>query len=281
MSKYPYIGKSRTTPVTVLFTSRLSGFCFSSGKYSRCWNETVFDDVTSVFLSGKKIEVKSQVESKLVQLSVFKAGEETRTGGKKPVNLNAPFILISKDLQVTFEDDRSFFDAYKMDGIKLPKFDNPSEFVFPELERPIKHFDCVCTKCGGRCCIGNCDEWPKPGDEVLVSEKPGVTIHESNKEIFGAKDLTFMGKFKNSYGKEIAVIQNEKGACFVVISKLLEKPKTPEQKLRDDLINYIDEKNQLWIKTGRGHIDSTTVFEFISDALMSEYNITKKVKDND
>lgn len=270
MSKYPYIGKSRKTPVTVLFTSRLSGFCFSSGKYSRCWNEAVFDDVTSVFLSDKKIEVNSPFESKLIQLAAFKAGGETITGGKEPVNSNAPFILIGKDLQVTFEDDRSFFDAYKMDGIKLPRFYNPSEFVFPELDHPIKHFNCVCTKCGGRCCVGNCDEWPKPGDEVLVSEKPGVTIHESNKEIFGAKDLTFIGKFKNSYGKEIAVIQNEKGACFVVISELLEKPKTPEQELYNEMERIINSA-MASVRAGHGfHVAS------FLDGTIGKYNITKK-----
>lgn len=232
MSKYPYIGKSRKTPVTVLFTSRLSGFCFSSGKYSRCWNEAVFDDATRVFLSDKKIEVNSPFESKLIQLAVFKAGGETRTGGKEPVNSNAPFILISKDLQVTFEDVRSFFNAHKEDGIKLPRFDNPPEFVFPELEYPIKHFSFPCTTAP---VIES--EWPKPGDEVLVSEKPGVTIHESHKEIFGAKDLTFIGKFKNSYGKEISVIQNESGGCFVVMSELLEKPKTPEQELCEYILD--------------------------------------------
>lgn len=265
MSKYPYVGKSRTTPVTVLFTSRLRGFCFSSGKYSRCWNEAVFDDVTSVFLSGKKIEVNSPFESKLIQLAAFKAGGETRAGGKDPVNSSAPFILISKDLQVTFEDDRSFFDAYNMDGIKLPRFDNPSEFVFPELEHPIKHFNCVCTKCGGRCCVGNCDEWPKVGDDVQI----------------GFESIVISGKLL-ALTKEYAILsQGEGEQHFHLGSWSFLKQKTPEQELRDDLINYIDEKNQLWIKNGRGHIDSSTVFEFISDALINEYKITKKLKDND
>lgn len=36
----------------------------------------------------------------------------------------------------------------------------------PDFPKPPKHFDCVCNKCGGKCCIGNCDEWPQVGDRV-------------------------------------------------------------------------------------------------------------------
>lgn len=264
MSKYPYIGKSRTTPVTVLFTSRLSGFCFSSGKYSRCWNEAVFDAVTSEFLSCKKIEVNSPFESKLIQLAAFKAGGETRTGGKELVNTSAPFILISKDLQVTFEDEKSFFNACKMDGIKLPRFDDPSEFVFPELEHQIKHFDCVCTKFGGRCCIGNCNEWPKVGDDVIYNGDS-----ERFEDIKG-EVVKVIGRYSFEKINYITVKHRCRGVFAMTVGKWIKKPKTPEQELNDYLYELC-----------LNHCDSKFQASEIAKKLMDECNITKKVKDND
>lgn len=100
------------------------------------------------------------------------------------------------------------------------------------------------------------DEWPVIGDRVQTS--------------IGEGEIKLMPDGRGLY---IACVD---GDYYAFSIEQLSKPKTPEQELRDDLMEFIDGKNQSWIKNGRGHIDSTTVFEFISDALINEYNITKK-----
>lgn len=296
MSKYPYIGKGSLSEAILLFIATGEALVLEQEKtkypqHVKGIEESLFRNITIEYLESTYGEVKSIGHAEFIKKLCFKNGIKTNNFDAiekgKSFNIGGGIIMFSmlsvKDLviynkrKITIplppEKNKNLVDIndFKCSGCNVP--------ICPVCSKlgkaPIKHFDCVCKKCGGRCCIGNCDERPKPGDEVLVSEKPGVTIHESHKEIFGAKDLTFIGKFKNSYGKEIAVIQNEKGACFVVISKLLEKPKTPEQELYDEMERIINSA-MASVRVGHGfHVAS------FLDGAIGKYNITKKVKDND
>lgn len=100
------------------------------------------------------------------------------------------------------------------------------------------------------------DEWPKVGSSVEWG-------HTGKGEVKSLSDGFAWIKLDN------------KDYTTVYVSSL-RKPKTPEQELRDELVEFIDESNQMWVKKDRGNIDSTTVFEFISDALLSRFEITKK-----
>lgn len=59
----------------------------------------------------------------------------------------------------------AYNEESKQITIPLPPKDKAEK---PDFSKPPKHFDCVCNKCGGKCCIGNCDEWPKVGGEALT-----------------------------------------------------------------------------------------------------------------
>ena len=105
-----------------------------------------------------------------------------------------------------------------------PKADSkkwtPDFYDLGELPR---HFDCVCNKCGGKCCTGQCDkqelsEWPCVGSVVTWG----------NKSVKGEVKALSDG---------LAWIKNEYGNyCSEYVSSL-QKPKTPEEELRDDILD--------------------------------------------
>ncbi len=111
------------------------------------------------------------------------------------------------------EDELYFFDTERLASsldakqitIPLPPKDDKqdSNEQKPNPTDLPKHFDCVCNKCGGKCCIGGCDKtWPQVGDPVTVfgqqgvialpADDNGVYIVESNGRYFVPKleDMT-------------------------------------------------------------------------------------------
>lgn len=84
------------------------------------------------------------------------------TGGDKKEGMF--FNFYQGELLAFWSDKHAANDNNeKQITIPLPPKDKAEK---PDLSKPPKHFDCVCNKCGGKCCIGNCDKWPKVGDRV-------------------------------------------------------------------------------------------------------------------
>lgn len=121
------------------------------------------------------------------------------------------------------------------------------------LGEPLKHFDCVCNKCGGKCCTGQCDkqelsEWPQVGDEV-------VAVHECN---------NLEGKLLALTKKYAIISQGGEEQHLHLSSWTLKKPKTSEEELRDEIVQLINDA-------------ATLESNVLARALMSKYNITKLV----
>tara|TARA_R100000541_G_scaffold52604_1_gene60367 strand:- start:241 stop:747 length:507 start_codon:yes stop_codon:yes gene_type:complete len=103
------------------------------------------------------------------------------------------------------------------------------------------------------------DEWPKVGDDVLLVSI-GMTTY--NKPV----RLTYIGDGVGCYvdsvgGKEYTYAKRE---------TIFKKPKTPEEKLRDELI-----KLTLTQMEDKSHPIEANAYYLISE-IMSKYNITKK-----
>lgn len=100
------------------------------------------------------------------------------------------------------------------------------------------------------------DEWPKVGDEVQTSDGVGT-----------------VKLLPDSKGYYVISIKDE---YYQYQLDELSKIKTPEQELRDELVEFIDRNDSVW--KGENHYNPVpvTVHEFIADAILSKYNITKK-----
>lgn len=99
-----------------------------------------------------------------------------------------------------------------------------------------------------------CEEWPCVNDEVLTSDGNGV-----------------VKLLPDSKGYYVVSINGE---YYQYQLYELEKPKTTEQELRDEIINCIHNHNEIW-RDNNNEME-VSVYEFVGDALLSKYNITKK-----
>ena len=107
----------------------------------------------------------------------------------------------------------------KLITIPLPPKAEPK--IYPQenpTETP-KHFDCVCNKCGGKCCTGLCEDFPKVGDEILTASKSKAKVLAKHG-----------GKLWIEY------INGGKGLNTINAASI-QKQKTPEEELRDDILD--------------------------------------------
>lgn len=85
------------------------------------------------------------------------------------------------------------------------------------------------------CEDSKCDEWPKIGDEVLVYPNS-----RRNMEIRG-KVVKVIGKCTHSDGSTIITVEHSSLGVFAVANgSWIKKPKTPEEELRDEIADIID-----------------------------------------
>lgn len=107
--------------------------------------------------------------------------------------------------------------------IPLPPKSKPN---FSDLP---KHFDCVCNKCGGKCCTGQCDnkelsDWPQVGDEICWSN----------------------GKRKGELKSMCdgwAWVKDDSGEFISLMAKYIKKPKSPQDLLIEELQTKLCENN--------------------------------------
>lgn len=103
-------------------------------------------------------------------------------------------------------------------------------------------------------------EWPQVGDDV-------VAVHENN---------NLKGKLLALTKKYAIISQGSEEQHLHLNAWTLEKPKTPEEDLLDELAEWIDRNNDVW--KGENHYNpvSITVHEFIAGAIMTKYDVKKK-----
>lgn len=105
-------------------------------------------------------------------------------------------------------------------------------------------------------------EWPQVGDDVTVRIDAHQWDVKYGHEVDSKKGVV-RSVFKD--GKVTVYAVSVDGVCYCFVRGLLQKPKTPEQELRDELIAAMD--------------DSGTAFtyaEYMAKYLLSNYELTKK-----
>ena len=229
MKTYPYIGKSDIGNIT-LFTDEKSGLSiFNSGAYSNNeyrtdWVECGFKNITHEYLANTYGEVVSHEHAEFI---IELAENESLGVYVDSPKINRAFFTFNESSGLFFYDSEEDInkDRCKKITIPLPPKAKPKIYPQENLGETPKHFDCVCNKCGGKCCTGQCDkqessEWPQIGDEVCWSN----------------------GKRKGEL-KSIcdgwAWIKDDGGEFVSLMAKFIKKPKTPEEELRDNLESEI------------------------------------------
>lgn len=116
-----------------------------------------------------------------------------------------------------------------------------------------------------------CKEWPCVGDEVLIDMSGYDVVYGRNVDGLICKVLSI---FKDDDTTVYAV--NRDGVNYCFIRDLLKKPKTPEEALRDDLINRISS----YLAVIPGLLDNPDEAMYASHQaaceLLTKYNITPK-----
>lgn len=219
--KYPYIGKIKDGTPT-LFASPMDAVLLgTSGSYTDGWNEINFKNITREYLQNTYGKVVSHEHEEFIVELAKSAGFSVFTTASS-VN----YFVIKVGLSFHSCEEITSTEL-KQITIPLPPKAETKKWTpdFYEPGEPPKHFDCVCNKCGGKCCTGRCDkqessEWPQIGDEVCWSN----------------------GKRKGEL-KSIcdgwAWIKDDGGEFVSLMAKFIKKPKTPEEELRDNLESEI------------------------------------------
>jgi len=165
--KYPYIGKSRVSNTTILFTSRSKGVCLNvdNAQYHNSWDESVFKNITREYLASAKVKIESEEHSHLIQELAFKHGYVWIDGLSKNIELSSGYIVFDKESMTIIHTVNASYSAYKKITLPLPPKGRESK------------------------------EWPVVGDEVLTaSEQKGQVIAIDSGEAWIKYENTSIGK---------------------------------------------------------------------------------------
>ena len=225
MKRYPYIGKGKHSGAVFLFVGKCEALTVHQGSESRYSTfetdieEDLCTNITPEYLQNTYGEVVSPEHAEFIIELAESAGFELFCAFS---NGHDHFLISETELIFTYGEP-VVDSADKQITIPLPPKADSKKWTpdFYDLGEPPRHFDCVCNKCGGKCCTGQCDkqelsEWPQVGDKVCWSNgcyKGVVKARHWN-------DLWVMescGEFSTLYIDDVS------------------KPKTPEEELRDDI----------------------------------------------
>lgn len=205
--KYPYIGEYRNPELTVLFTCNDSGCEIGSNEYHSDWSEVKYTNITHEYLSNTwgVVESKEHAEFivELAELHGFKFDSHGSLGNFFTINNNAIYFY---SFEVSIK--RVIGDRRKI-TIPLPP---KAKADFSDLP---KHFDCICNKCGGKCCTGFCDDWKIGDDALMMSGK--------------CKIAALADKHGN------LAVTNEFGFNLIVNKSEIKKPKSKQDILIEEL----------------------------------------------
>lgn len=115
-----------------------------------------------------------------------------------------------------FENDvsDSFYEGEGEKQITIP-LPPKAKAEKPDLSKPPKHLDCLCNKCGGKCCAGFCDDWKVGDDALMMSGK--------------CKIMALADKHGN------LAVTNEFGFNLIVNKSEIKKPKSKQDLLIEEL----------------------------------------------
>ena len=249
--KYPYIGKSKSDGALVVFYGAGCGMCFRvdgwAGSLRNDYDESAFANVTCEVLTNACGEVLSNEYAEFVRLMAEINGFDTcsyigishiyRGGGMVHIDREEPpftdFIFEGNCLFVGCGELPDELRGVRITDKKRVRIPLP-----PEVEISGVH------KC-------KADEWPQVGDKVTWGER----------EIVGTLKCIDNG---------FAWILCPDGKHTQQGVKYLKPPKTPEEKLRDELDDCISDFQSQY------HEREDIEYDRLAEYILSKYNITKK-----
>lgn len=163
----------------------------------------------------------------------------------------AYFYTILDSLEFTSSQDLASNDGEKLITIPLPP---------KEVEEMKNNGDNLILGCED----SKCDEWPKVGDKVVISkdkEHP-LTFDQAG---FSGINLKVISKVERKGGIILTLEHNALGVIAMLHGGWIKKPKTPEEDLRDGIIELIE---------NTADVGSST--EELVETMFNLYNITKK-----
>ncbi len=262
MKSHPYIGEGRRGSI-VLFSADSSGFAIShenktvKGKYTNHWDECAFTDITHDYLQNTYGEVVSPEHAEFI----IELAENAKCAGVDICKTKANSYNVS-GMYFNFYIDSGVL-WFSFSALEMASCRGEKQITIPlPPKEPLKN-------AGDNLILGcedsKCDEWPQVGDEVALRYK------------FDSKQIMHIGKLLYLSGNHI-IIATDKNSDYHChrCDWRIEKPKTPEEELRDDLINSISS----CLTFIPGMLDkSDEVMRASHQAacnLMAKYNITKK-----
>ena len=226
--KYPYIGEGLGSGSVVVFYEAGAGTTLDSKTWAskdmehhNTLDESRFKNITREYLQNTWGVVESKEHAEFISELGKNASAKTSTSWEGGKRFN--FYTNSKGgLHLDFYDEHLSKDSgEKQITIPLPP---KAKLNFSDLP---KHFDCRCNKCGGKCCAGFCDTWPKVGDEVVITD-------QHNKLEGELLALT----------KEYAIISQPHGEQHLHLSGWsFEKPKSAQEIKIEELQTKLCENN--------------------------------------
>lgn len=182
------------------------------------------ENITHEYLSNTWGVVESKEHAEFIVEIAKLYGIRTIKWGEKVTHFN--FRITHGVFSLNLLGFNFSKENLKQITIPLPP-KSPSSKVLERLPQPPKHIDCICNKCGGKCCIGNCDEWLKVGGRVLFTPNPSINYNiECTVTFIGSKYIILIDGKGKEYSRRKA-------------KAIIEKLKASEEELRDE-----------WPKTG-------------------------------
>ena len=268
--KYPYIGEGRRGSI-VLFSADSSGFALShenktvKGKYTNHWDERAFTDITHEYLQNTWGVVESKEHAEfIIELAELHGFEfVAKLSGK------VKYFRINESYVGFYETEIGALNiGFQKITIPLPPKEplkNAGDNLILGCEDSIEN---LCNRVAesilkknpihSGCEDSKCDEWPQVGDKAAF--------------VHGSVQVTILGIDGKHAWVSCRPSSREK-PCTVKISDL-QKPKTPEEELRDEVTELVWKANDLWTDTKA--VQEVSVQEFVATKILAKYNITKK-----
>ena len=265
--KYPYIGQWKEPELTVLFVANCEGFEVENAQnYKRDWSEREYTNITREYLANTYGEVQSPEHAEfiieLAELHGLKVWFPS--DGLKRIT---HFACAHGEISMHSHNCEGIVRAANLKQITIPLPPKQIQTTTPEEEFEMEQ---IMKNAGDNLVLGcedsKCDEWPQVGDEVLICNiKPDSRVIDFNNE-----KVKVIAKTKDERGTVLTVSNPFQGiGAIMFISKHVKKPKTPEEELRDEIVQTIHDDVY-------GGVYEKQYLEVFANVLMSKYNITKK-----
>lgn len=273
--KYPYIGKGIKRGTLVMMVKPECGLVIKSktwatkdGEFEISIDESYVKNITREYLQNTYGEVLSPEHAEFIIELASQAGFFIACGYSSSIK----FFCTNNESLVFCRVEQNAKRERKQITIPLPPKADSKKWTpdFYELGEPPKQFDCVCNKCGGKCCIGQCDkqessEWTQVGDEVTLVSM-GMAMY--NKPV----KLTYIGDGVGCY----IDLTNSMEYTYAKRETVFKKQKTQEEELRDDIESIIFKRHAEMVTSIHVKNSLIAMSSSATEILLDEFEIKRK-----